>query len=507
MFRGRVASFVLVLGVFSASAPAQLDLLKQFIPKKYLDWKKLIPSNLTNIPGLDKISGWQGGIEGYLNRAPLTTNINDAPNGLPFLDSFAPKRFVSMSTLKRTPEGTFVTKPGAYAAVLRTYCLHAGTYGPSKGNGYVNAPLRGGQAKIVEKLLQVDTTKFGPNGQHTMQSLLWAILSQAKYDSFSPELRALGDQCLSPDDRRNLNGGYVGMLPPQIKQKIDAELQHTLGPIIEAEQKIRTLVTSPKLPFAEMERLAVLTGEPPAAETDRDIPGTRWVLNEQGVFVRYHSIGYPRTRVDTYVPERFVVTADAQGRITKVEGPKNVTLDVTYGDGLLKTGDKNFNGYALTSLKFSGPGNIDLKDAGWAFVGLPPGRGNVKPNPAFDGAQSRMEEARRRLANIQDDTDSFDEDKKAKQKRGKPVRPMNVLGLRDAVESALFTAWNLSRAGPLKKVVWDSRFSKAQPKARACRALTHELSAPVSTMAFTLAPSKRMGATTGESPSSVRGIR
>ena len=452
MFRGRVASLVLIFGVLSASAPAQLDLLKQFIPKKYLDWRKLIPKNLTNIPGLDKIPGWKGGIEGYLNRAPLTTNINDASNGLPFLDGFAPKRFVSMSTLKRTPEGTFVTKPGAYAAVLRTYCLHAGTYGPSKGNGYVNAPLRGGQAKIVEKLLQVDTTKFGPNGQHTMQSLLWAILSQAKYDSFSPELRAMGDLCLDPDQRRELNGGYVGMLPPAIKQKIDAELQHTLGPIIEAEQRIRTLVTSPKLPFAEMERLAVLTGEPPAAETDRDIPATRWVLNEQGVFVRYHSIGYPRTRVDTYVPERFVMTADAQGRVTKIEGPKNVTLDVSYGDGLLKTGDKNFNGYALASVTFSGLGNnIDLKDVGWTFVGLPPGRGNIKANPAFGGAQSRMEEARRRFANIQDDTDSFDEDKKAKEKRGKPVRPMNVLALRDAVESALFASGKEPDGAALKE--------------------------------------------------------
>jgi 23S rRNA (adenine2030-N6)-methyltransferase len=52
---------------------------------------------------------------------------------------------------------------------------------------------------------------------------------------------------------------------------------------------------------------------------------------------------------DYFPPAEVTPTLDAQGRITKIEGPKNVTLDVTYGDGLLKTGDKNFNGYALAT--------------------------------------------------------------------------------------------------------------------------------------------------------------
>ncbi|MCD9027920.1 hypothetical protein LDO26_06835 [Luteimonas sp. BDR2-5] len=73
------------------------------------------------------------------NIGAITTNISDAlpvAEHLHDLDQLAPLPL---------PED-FNFGPGYYRGTIRSYCLHAGTYGPTTGDGYLIAPLKGNHA-------------------------------------------------------------------------------------------------------------------------------------------------------------------------------------------------------------------------------------------------------------------------------------------------------------------------------------------------------------------------
>lgn len=430
MLNCRLVSFgcaFAIFGSFAASATAQLDKLKE-----------IFGGGKINIPGLDKIPGLSGGVASLLNEDALTTNLKDASNGLPFLDGFTPKRFVTLKALKQSPSGSFVMNPGAYAGVVRSYCLHPGTYEPIKGNGYLNAPLKGKRAQIINKLLHVDTSEPGAPTQQQMQSLIWAILARGKYSSFSSDLRNVGDRYLSPEERFELDGGAIGLIPDDIKQKLFGKLDQALQPLVDAQNQLRGFSTQLNIPFDQLEKFAVLTGEPPRHKDDRDVPAGRWMLQKTGIFVRYAPMGYPRTRVDTYVPEKFVVTADATGRITKIEGPKQTVAEISYGEGSLTTNSKEFQGHPIASIKFSGTSPLDLAPAGWTYVGQVSRKGNITEAPGFVSAQVRLEQARLRQTQLDDLKKQYPRDKRTQGDWPQPIRACNVLHLRDALTSALW---------------------------------------------------------------------
>jgi hypothetical protein len=63
------------------------------------------------------------------------------------------------------------------------------------------------------------------------------------------------------------------------------------------------MLTTPGASFAEMERVAVLSGAAPLGEGSRDVPSGRWSLHPDGYYVRYLPSGYSSTRVEIWVPQ------------------------------------------------------------------------------------------------------------------------------------------------------------------------------------------------------------
>ena len=78
-----------------------------------------------NIPGPETL---------FKEEEPVTTSIKDVRGEVPYLDAYAPKRFRPLSSLRRGPNGGWLLQPGLYSGDIRTYCLHAGTYGPTRGS-------------------------------------------------------------------------------------------------------------------------------------------------------------------------------------------------------------------------------------------------------------------------------------------------------------------------------------------------------------------------------------
>src|SRR6056297_2526890 len=76
------------------------------------------------IPGLNKI----------LKEDPaISTSFEDAVYGAPVLDGFDPFMTAPMSQLPNTGDGAYIVAlPGAYELEAKSFCLHAGNYGPGR---------------------------------------------------------------------------------------------------------------------------------------------------------------------------------------------------------------------------------------------------------------------------------------------------------------------------------------------------------------------------------------
>ncbi len=125
------------------------------------------------IPGADKIPDLSS-IGSLINeKEPITTNSKEVRGEIPFIDDYSPENSFPLNYIETNDKGFQLVKPGLYQEDLQTYCLHAGTYGPSRGEGYLYAPLKGGRAKIIKKILsnsfshpeipQQDIQPFKPN--------------------------------------------------------------------------------------------------------------------------------------------------------------------------------------------------------------------------------------------------------------------------------------------------------------------------------------------------------
>ncbi len=264
------------LALASVSASAQFGGIRKAIPIKS-------PSKLLSGP------------------EPVSTNIRDAVFADPSKDSWSPPaRAVQLTTLQRTPTGGFVLKPGYYEMAVQSYCLHAGTYGPGGGDGYLLAPLKGSAKEAVASILQ-NSVAHPEIDQRDIQLLLWAIVSRAKFEDLNTRLKAIAAQLLTTKQLAGLNrnalsvlgsselAGVLGGYPPGIRE------------IMAAEAKMRGLLAMPNLAYSEMERAAVLTGNAPRGKNSVDTPSGRWSRHPDGYWIRFIPSGYRQTLVQIWL--------------------------------------------------------------------------------------------------------------------------------------------------------------------------------------------------------------
>ncbi len=103
---------------------------------------------------------------------PLTTGLADAVTEIPFLDDFEPEGIAPLSLFPRGPNNGFIIQTsGAFMFTAQSYCFHAGAHSPSKGKGYLYAPLKGRSAEIIKNVLR-RSVSFPGIPQHDIQILV-----------------------------------------------------------------------------------------------------------------------------------------------------------------------------------------------------------------------------------------------------------------------------------------------------------------------------------------------
>ncbi|MCE5200121.1 MAG: hypothetical protein ABFD54_04255 [Armatimonadota bacterium] len=332
-----------------------------------------------DIPGVEALTG---------NDDPIiSTSISDAQTEVAYLDDYTPKYPTPLDVLRPTKDGIFNLLPGAYEFDAQSYCLHAGTYGPTRGDGYLYAPLKGSKSGIINSVLK-QSVNHPEIPQEDVQTLIWAILARTKISDMSPESQKAASKLLSKEQIKDLRGSALDVIPEDELSDILDKVTGPLRQVMEAENSLRERLTDATSSYEELEEIAVLKGSHEKGKGSRDVPAGRWSYCSDGYFVRYMPKGYPETHIEVYVPEKFNIVRDAYGRITSVSDRNGASIELTYSDSiqpLCFSGDLT-SAYLFKSVKFIEklPGGkpedtIERKwdDVGWTFVGVPNGKASM----------------------------------------------------------------------------------------------------------------------------------
>jgi len=325
---------------------------------------------------------------------PVTTGLDDALTGIDFLDRYKPSGFAPLSAQPQNSAGAFHVGPGAYHFVAESYCLHAGTHGPGGGDGYVSAPLQGPKRDAVRHILQ-DAVAHPEIPQQDIQVLLWAILARTRIGDMPRKTQVTAARLLTPAQLLDLNGGALGLVPDRAWREAAQSLPPTVGRAFEAEARLRQMLTTFDASFDEIERLAVLAGDPAPDPASREIPQGRWSYHPGGYFIRFFPSGYSRTEVQVYVPEPMTLVRDSAGRIAAIVDERGARFEVDYVDRATSAigGDPDISGHAFRSIRVLQPGarspgfRVDVN--GWTAAGVPRGAAawqTLLEQPALSGA-------------------------------------------------------------------------------------------------------------------------
>jgi hypothetical protein len=253
---------------------------------------------------------WQRRFKGrHIPAAPfqaVTTGIKDHYPIASWLDRY-PQVVGPQDT------NTLTLPPGYYRVTVRSYCLHAGAYGPTQGVGYLLAPLKGTATDLITHILKSSEIHV-EIAQQNVQQLIWGIEAGVKFSQYSEEFRARVLPLLTPEDLAKMElVTFLGSLQLNVPRDL-VELTKFFD-------QFRGMLTNPEVSYAQLEHTAVLTGSPPLGTGSLDYPIGPWAYaQQQGFYVREvgHN-GYQATTLEILRPGAYVIERDTQGRIRRLD--------------------------------------------------------------------------------------------------------------------------------------------------------------------------------------------
>lgn len=254
----------------------------------------------------------------------ITTTIKDAlpPATLRGLDD----------TLIQPIPDDWVFTPGHFRSDVRSYCLHAGTYGPTKGDGYLICPLKGSRASVIRNILE--RTRQFPNIEQTdVQRLIWGIEDGAQWDSFDNEYKARVAPLLTGPEIAILNlQPKVSDLTGEVKKRFGGLIPGGAKKMVDQYAELRNKITDTRISYAELESVAVKTGVAPWGKDSRkDIEPGVWAAVGDGFYMRAFPQGYSTTTLEVFYATPANLTYDDKNRITRFESDGRI-IETEYDD-------------------------------------------------------------------------------------------------------------------------------------------------------------------------------
>ena len=347
-------------------------------------------------------------IGGSKDESPVTTSLKDADTEVSMLDRFSPREFLPMDALFYRPGHGFLLFPGMFAAELQSYCLHAGAYGPTRGDGYLYAPLMGPQAGPIHNILK-NSVRRPEIPQDLIQTLIWAILARADPENLEEEERQAAGKLLSRQELSALSRAAQPPLTEDALGQLYGRLPAAVRELLEVENALREKFAGGPVSYEELEEIAIKTGDHAPGPGSREVPAGRWSYDRGGFFIRFFPSSYSQTRVEVSVPRPCALSRDAQGRPARLDDQFGHVIECSYGSASLQVpGDSGVTGFALEEVRFASsrtPGapeeSVVWQNVGWLLVGVPNGKGRLGADiPGFTAARTRYKEASQQAAEI-----------------------------------------------------------------------------------------------------------
>jgi hypothetical protein len=115
-----------------------------------------------------------------------------------------------------------------------------------------------------------------------------------------PDIRAAAARLMTPRQLAGLNRGALTALTANQLQGL-VSLPAPLQAVLRAESDLRGMLTTGAGSYADMERVAVLSGAVGRGEGSLDTPTGRWSAHPDGYWIRYIPSGYSQTLVQIWV--------------------------------------------------------------------------------------------------------------------------------------------------------------------------------------------------------------
>lgn len=198
-------------------------------------------------------------VNNLITTQAITTNFKDCDvENIKAPDFGKDETYTNLCDAEFTEED-FILQPGFYELNVKSFCLQAGTHAPSKGDGYLYAPLKGPRKDIVDKVVK-NWYKHQDIEQSSIQALLWAIIAKANFKNLSPELKIVAAKLLTPKDILSLSNMGLDFVPSNVMSNVKNNLPKPVQLVLEAENKMRQLFSSGSYNYHELEQLAMLAG-------------------------------------------------------------------------------------------------------------------------------------------------------------------------------------------------------------------------------------------------------
>jgi hypothetical protein len=291
----------------------------------------------------------------------VTTNIDDTYPIVTWLDA------VDEESLPLQVPSTLDLAPGYYRADLQSYCLHAGTYAPTQGAGYLLAPLAGSQAELIQSILD-RSVGYPDIDQRDIQRLIWGIEAGVNFLDYPTDFIARVQPLLTQEDIASLSIQNSNIVEGLLGGLIPGEVQN----VIETYERMRQLLTDFQTSYEQIESVAVLTGSPPIGENSRTIDAGVWNYAGDQFYIRAYPHGYPQITVEILRPASYRLERDEKGRIVVFESGdyriETIYDDSPSQDSLAEIGHPDAYIWTIAELKFIGPGEDEsfvLDNPGW----------------------------------------------------------------------------------------------------------------------------------------------
>ncbi|GEM_PF-310973 len=234
-----------------------------------------------------------------LSSDPVTTSFKDVDTTKYLPNDFGDDAtYKNLNTQPYDWENGFYLVPGFYEGHFKSFCIKAGTYTPTEGNGRFYAALKGPQADIVAAIIE-GFQKNSSISQKEVQLLLWAIISKTDFQKMKGEIKATALRLLTPKQIARLSKGSLEKYASGEIYKL-VKKNKTVRYVLEAENNLRQLYYQGISSYEEYEKIAMRAGiEPVTNEYNMG----RWTKHPNGFFIRYKLKSYRETITQIYVPE------------------------------------------------------------------------------------------------------------------------------------------------------------------------------------------------------------